>query len=501
MTAGVQMTGMLVAGKAAAGARSTGRTGANGSAFADMVSSNLSSAKDTASAQPKAEPQGNGRVDAGQKAGAVSDAKEPVMATDKEPAVDTDVMAEKNPEGENLVDGQMPQEDGQTPEESGALDTQFPKSLKLFKEAARLLEAQKLGELKQAIMDSLNIDEEELKKILEQLGVNMQELMQPQILQQVVVQAQGAGDPAILLTDETAMNSLKELLAKAEELMADMPKELTADAMEEMLPEREVTEAMSEFEAVLDEAGRQQGEIAAEQTKEPGLEEKTVDAPKAPAGQEPKFSFVAVKESAPAGEAQENSQDARSGAGDTKSDAGSMAEQFLNLVTNAASKEEVEFSQLSRSEQVREVAQQIIERVRVFVGEAQSSMEISLTPESLGRVTLNLVSRQGALTAHFTAQNQIAKEAIESQIVVLRENLESQGLKVEAIEVTVSNFDFMQNGGQAADGSGQGGRQRRRGVTFDEAVNAENAAAGMKEAEEIAADMRERSGNQVDYTA
>ena len=75
MTAGVQMTGMLVAGKAAAGARSTGRTGANGSAFADMVSSNLSSTKDTASAQPKAEPQGNGCVDAGQKAGAVSDAK------------------------------------------------------------------------------------------------------------------------------------------------------------------------------------------------------------------------------------------------------------------------------------------------------------------------------------------------------------------------------------------------------------------------------------------
>ena len=36
----------------------------------------------------------------------------------------------------------------------------------------------------------------------------------------------------------------------------------------------------------------------------------------------------------------------------------------------------------------------------------------------------------------------MAKEALESQLVVLRENLESQGLKVESVEVNVSNFGF-----------------------------------------------------------
>lgn len=50
------------------------------------------------------------------------------------------------------------------------------------------------------------------------------------------------------------------------------------------------------------------------------------------------------------------------------------------------------------------------------------------------------------LTASFITQTQAAKEAIESQIQVLKENLEAQGLKVEAVEVTVSNFGFDQSG-------------------------------------------------------
>ena len=85
-------------------------------------------------------------------------------------------------------------------------------------------------------------------------------------------------------------------------------------------------------------------------------------------------------------------------------------------------------------------------------------------------------------------------------MVVLRENLESQGLKVEAIEVTVSNFDFTQNGGTAANNGGQENRQRgRRGLRFDESIN--DLPQGISEAEQIAADLMERNGNQVDYTA
>ncbi len=501
-TSGVQIAGVRPSGTGSAGARTSGRGGVGGSSFADMVSSNLSAQKDAPSSQPKAErAEGQyDRTDAVAKDKPVSDGKEPVKAPEKEPAADVNAGAAAGGEEQNPTDAGMQDtaEEG-TWEENGGLDTQFPKSLKLFKEAARFLEAQKLNELKQSVMDSLNIDEEELEKILEQLGVNIQALMQPQILQQVVVAVQGNGDPAVLLTNESAMNSLKELLAKVQELMADTPQtEAGADFPEGEEAVREVPAAASEFEEFLAKDDGQGRAVDAELAVKPDDSARgTADTDTRTDGKTD-FTFEAVKEGA---KAQGNPSENRGGQSSAKDAPGSMAEQFLDLVTNAASRDEAEFSQLPRSEQVREVAQQIIERVRVFVGEAQTSMEISLTPESLGRVTLNLVSRQGALTAHFTAQNQIAKEAIESQIVVLRENLESQGLKVEAIEVTVSNFDFTKDGGAAANGGGQENRHRgRRGVTLDEAVKAESVD-GMREADEIAADMMERNGNQVDYTA
>ena len=61
------------------------------------------------------------------------------------------------------------------------------------------------------------------------------------------------------------------------------------------------------------------------------------------------------------------------------------------------------------------------------------------------RDRLNISSKEGILTASFITQTQVAKEAIESQIQVLKENLEAQGLKVEEIEVTVANFSFNQS--------------------------------------------------------
>lgn len=508
-TSGVQISGMSGARKVSGGGKMAGRGSAGGTSFADMVSSNLSSQKDTASAQPKAErveqPAKTGqaerpfdRAEAAKKADAAQGAQngketENVKLPGKEQTADADAGTKETVVEEGTGKETQDVEPGM-PEE-GMYDTKFPESLKLFKEAARFLEAQKLGELKQAVMDSLNIDEDELEEILEQLGVNMQALLQPQILQQVVVAAKGDGDPAILLTDEAAMGSLHDLLAKAQELMA-ADTELPEDFMPEEEP-AQPTDVAEDFAAVLMESDKQPEKTVEKSPDETG----NADAASGKTQEGPNFSVEVVKEGTSAQPAREEFSGNRSGADDAKPRPGTMAEQFLDLVTNAASKDEVEFAQLPKSEQVREVAQQILERVRVFVGEAQSSMEISLTPESLGRVTLNLISKHGALTAHFTAQNQIAKEAIESQIVVLRENLESQGLKVEAIEVTVSNFDFMQRGGAEANGGGGGNRQRRRGVTIDEAVSAENATDGMLEAQEIAADLMERNGNQVDYTA
>ncbi len=472
MTSGVQAAGLRTAGMAGA-ARAGSRASGNGS-FADLMSATSSAKKETSQAasktgqdavrRPQTAENTSGTAKDGQQAAVSdkgSDQKLSEQGTVKEDGGDS-------VRTDGLQDGESGDAALSQPEGEEGLDTEFVKSLKLFREAARTLEAAKLSELKQAIMDSMQIDEEELLQLLEQFGTNIQGLLQPQLLQQLVVAVECKGDPMGLLTSEQAMNDLQMLLAKAEEIRQDL---LNIPEVPQI--QAELADGEMDFAQVL----------AGSQPEDTG------------------FTFEAVKKSGEMAQVGEDHADNKSSGSSAKTENGSMAEQFLNLVTDAAATDEVEFSQLSKSEQVRAVAEQILEKVRVVLSDTQTSMEISLTPESLGRVTLNLVSKHGALTAHFTAQNEIAKEAIESQMVVLRENLESQGLKVEAIEVTVSNFDFTQNGGAAADGNDRGGQQRnRRGISFEEAVGAESAA-GMSEAEQIAADLMERNGNQVDYTA
>lgn len=496
MTSGVQAAGLRTAGMAGA-ARAGSRASGNGS-FADLMSATSSAKKETSQAasktgqdavrRPQTAENTSGTAKDGQQAAVSdkgSDQKLSEQGTVKEDGGDS-------VRTDGLQDGESGDAALSQPEGEEGLDTEFVKSLKLFREAARTLEAAKLSELKQAIMDSMQIDEEELLQLLEQFGTNIQGLLQPQLLQQLVVAVECKGDPMGLLTSEQAMNDLQMLLAKAEEIRDDL---LNIPEVSQI--QAELADGEMDFAQVL------AGNIA-EDVENVGMTKEDGGDMAVLAGSQPEdtgFTFEAVKKSGDMAQVGEDHADNKSSGSSAKTENGSMAEQFLNLVTDAAATDEVEFSQLSKSEQVRAVAEQILEKVRVVLSDTQTSMEISLTPESLGRVTLNLVSKHGALTAHFTAQNEIAKEAIESQMVVLRENLESQGLKVEAIEVTVSNFDFTQNGGAAADGNDRGGQQRnRRGISFEEAVGAESAA-GMSEAEQIAADLMERNGNQVDYTA
>ena len=496
MTSGVQAAGLRTAGMAGA-ARAGSRASGNGS-FADLMSATSSAKKETPQAasktgqdavrRPQTAENTSGTAKDGQQAAVSdkgSDQKLSEQGTVKEDGGDS-------VRTDGLQDGESGDAALSQPEGEEGLDTEFVKSLKLFREAARTLEAAKLSELKQAIMDSMQIDEEELLQLLEQFGTNIQGLLQPQLLQQLVVAVECKGDPMGLLTSEQAMNDLQMLLAKAEEIRQDL---LNIPEVPQI--QAELADGEMDFAQVL------AGNISQDMEGVEAAEEDGGDMAVL-AGSQPEdtgFTFEAVKKSGEMAQVAEDHADNKSSGSSAKTENGSMAEQFLNLVTDAAATDEVEFSQLSKSEQVRAVAEQILEKVRVVLSDTQTSMEISLTPESLGRVTLNLVSKHGALTAHFTAQNEIAKEAIESQMVVLRENLESQGLKVEAIEVTVSNFDFTQNGGAAADGNDRGGQQRnRRGISFEESVGAESAA-GMSEAEQIAADLMERNGNQVDYTA
>src|SRR5690606_38782766 len=73
--------------------------------------------------------------------------------------------------------------------------------------------------------------------------------------------------------------------------------------------------------------------------------------------------------------------------------------------------------------ELREIANQIIEQIKVVVSQDHTSMELQLNPENLGKVNLSIQSKDGMMTAQFVVENELTKEAIESQMFTLKNTL------------------------------------------------------------------------------
>lgn len=128
----------------------------------------------------------------------------------------------------------------------------------------------------------------------------------------------------------------------------------------------------------------------------------------------------------------------------------------LNMTINETSNVSQASSQI---EDIHDVTLQIIEQVKVKLQDNQQSIEINLHPEHLGKLSLEIASKNGMLTAKFITQNEGTKELIESQMSVLKEQLNLQGLKVEDIEVEVGLSDFFHN--QSSDSNPERNKQNQ----------------------------------------
>lgn len=93
----------------------------------------------------------------------------------------------------------------------------------------------------------------------------------------------------------------------------------------------------------------------------------------------------------------------------------------------------------------RQIIEQIVEQVKVEMNQNTSSLELQLYPEHLGKIQIQVVSKDGVMTARIAAETETARQAIENGISNLKDAMEQQDLKVDAIEVMVSTTGFGKN--------------------------------------------------------
>ena len=149
------------------------------------------------------------------------------------------------------------------------------------------------------------------------------------------------------------------------------------------------------------------------------------------------------------------------------------------------------------------IMRQILDYMKVQIRPETTSLEMQLHPASLGTLQIQLASKGGAVTAQFIAENEAVKAALENQMIQLRENFEEQGIRVEAIEVSVQTGRFEQsyeeqerNGEERQTSRARTGRRLRL-----DARTALEQTADLTDDERLAADLMAANGGTVDYMA
>ena len=338
------------------------------------------------------------------------------------------------------------------------------------------------------ITETFSISEEELQGIMDDLGMTKMDLTDPASLNELLMNISGAQDSFALLTDENLygnvkgiMNLQNELVGQAQEDLKLAPEEwqqTVAGIAQETVAEPVITVKTDVDDTANMAAGSQTGltqepEILENQAAQNAQEEKAGDF----------------------GEKQEHA---------ANGEHGNLMLQnlkegnFLTQLQQTAQTEE------ARPADTQDIMRQIMDYMKVSVKPDSSDLEMQLHPQSLGTLHIQMAAKNGVVTANFITENETVKAALESQMVQLKENFAEQGIKVEAIEVTVQTHQFEQNLEQGRDGSGSReaeagvGRRRTRRINLNTAFAEDEPQT---EEDRIAADMMSANGNTVDFTA
>lgn len=157
---------------------------------------------------------------------------------------------------------------------------------------------------------------------------------------------------------------------------------------------------------------------------------------------------------------------------------------------------------LLKQKTAEDLMRQLTDAVKIQMKPDVTTLEMQLNPANLGNVHLQVASKEGIITAQITVSNNVVKEAMESQMVQLKETLIEQGLKVESVEVAVNNHSFERNleqqNSNQEDGSANQKKQTRK-INLNEL--SEEELELLTGDDKIVADLIKINGNSVDYTA
>ena len=344
------------------------------------------------------------------------------------------------------------------------------------------------GQLLVQIADGLGMSVEEVQMLMDELGMEPVDLLNSENLMQILLAAGGETDSLSLLTNEKLYAVFQELNKTLEEGLDEIQQQtgLGRDEIMQLLEQATVEKNVPD------------AEIEMADLTESGTEVKTVTNVKPEEN-----GITGTKEQTMTVQEKGQNENAKGNENAFANDAqGAFAQNLFDKqnVTNVMSAIPTESYFSAETEMIMN---QIMDFMKVNVGDEISQLEMQLRPENLGTLQIHVASKDGVITAHFTTENEVVKEALESQMIQLKETFKEQGVRVEAIEVSVQTKGFEKNLEQ--------GRQNQPGENNDSKPQMKVRRLNLKELEEIpaeeldeeermASEMMAQNGNTVDYT-
>ena len=427
--------------------------------------------------------------------------------------------------------------------------------------------AEDIKKIVNTIKEVLEVSDEELTEAMETLGLSVVDLLDPTSIRDVCMELKGVTDSISLITNADLYESVKEIVQTAEDAVTDLTAQFGItetdtekiftddsfiDAVEKNLsdqknnsvaPEIQQSESIIPTDGMTQQMPIQDKDVAEDAVNAPQLNtdnnqtagtEATVTVevngtpeakPERPVTEVNRTETEEVRTDDPL---------ARTNVGNTETFKATVKTEESNLNENSNSEQASRFvdaeaistapqttvvnTEVNNLGEIVEtvttysnadadsIMSQVTQSIRVNYSAETTSMEMQLHPASLGTVNMNIASTSGVVTAHILVENEAVKAALESQLITLQQTFEDQGMKVEAVEVSVANYDLnkgtgsdTENGNSERESARAGRVGTRRRINLNDLEEAD--IEELDEDEQIAADMMARSGNSVDYQA
>lgn len=373
------------------------------------------------------------------------------------------------------------------------------------------------SQIVEKVTDDLDISEDELNNAMQLLGLTAMDLLNPANLSALYCEVTGnASDPQALVlnADFTALFNDVSQVASENDAQLDLLSQLTASDDGEIL-DADIVSSADTTEKTVDSS---YDDTAASGQN---INDTADEAVKVYDGGTQDSSYQNSDEGTSSGETgngitSDEKTQSKSLADSSFDDSGErvlhhdVGAHSDNSVLHASVSEQLNTDtsfEMSQSQSrlrvdTTDIIRQIVDSMSISNTTEESAINLQLTPESLGRMYINVSQKNSEISARIAVSNEAVKEALQTQMVNLKEALNNSGIRVNEVEITVASHEFERNLEQ---GAANDSRQQESTNSYNGSNSSDSGIDSdmmQDRAEErLVTQIMRDNGNSVDFTA